>query len=431
MLSPADAALVKRDTAIPGLATLLDQEAFAGVLQGTLTEQTIEAVSARYVRYKPGENCLVAYEVSTDTGEMHLYAKARRPGRRTKYRATTTSPAAVGCVTGGSDTLKALSIALYAMPDDAKLPALARLDDAGEQARLLEALMPGQPAFRGAAVRRLRYKPERRYVGQVVGEHGECAVLKLYSEAEYRAARRGADAFSCAGTPWLARPIGISDEYQALAYEWLPGCSLDAAMRTSERSSELPARAGAALAELHMQSATGLAAEERDDPAAPLVAAAESIAALCPELGPRARNLANRLAADLAQSRVAPCPIHGDFYADQVLVFGDAVTLLDLDNAGYGDPAADLGSFVAHSLRDTLCGMGSPREAQTAAADLLAGYQAHRPDVLLRNLPTYTAAALLRLAPEAFRYRKVDWPAEMRMILGYAEQVLAHGYVST
>jgi len=431
MLSPADAALIKRDTAIPGLATLLDQEAFAGVLDGALTGRTIEAASARYVRYKPGKNCLVAYDVTTDAGEIHVYAKARRPARQTEEQAASTSPAAASCATGGSDMLKALSIALYVMPHDRRLPALAWLDDAGAQARLLEALMPGRPEFWRAPVHRLRYKPERRYVGQVVGEHGERAILKLYTEAEYRAARRGADAFSFADKPRLARPIGISDEYQALAYEWLPGCSLEVAMRTSERSSELLVLAGAALAELHMQPATVLAAEEPDDPAAPLLAAAGSIAALCPDLGPRVRNLACRLAADMVESKVTPCPIHGDFYADQVLVSGDAVTLLDLDNAGYGDPAADLGSFVAHALRDTLRGRGSPRDAQTAASGLVAGYLAHRPDTSLRNLPTYTAAALLRLAPEAFRYRMVNWPAEMQMILEYAEQVLAHGYVST
>lgn len=61
--------------------------------------------------------------------------------------------------------------------------------------------------------------------------------------------------------------------------------------------------------------------------------------------------------------------IHRDFYPDQVRVQGDRLWLLDLDLCCQGDPALDIGNFIAHiteqSLRDT--GDAATLEAQAVA----------------------------------------------------------------
>src|SRR5438093_10692997 len=82
MLSAADAQFVRRDSALPGLATMLDPEAFAGALAPFMP--AIDPGSARieYVRYKPGKSCIVAYRVGVGGMEGKLYAKALPALRR-------------------------------------------------------------------------------------------------------------------------------------------------------------------------------------------------------------------------------------------------------------------------------------------------------------------------------------------------------------
>jgi aminoglycoside phosphotransferase (APT) family kinase protein len=41
-------------------------------------------------------------------------------------------------------------------------------------------------------------------------------------------------------------------------------------------------------------------------------------------------------------------PVHRDFYDKQVLIGEKRVTLVDVDTLAWGDPALDLGNFLAH-----------------------------------------------------------------------------------
>ena len=66
VLSPADADLVRRDSALPGLATLLDPEAFLATLRQAMPAVGGVAASITYVRYKPGTSCLVGYRIQGD-----------------------------------------------------------------------------------------------------------------------------------------------------------------------------------------------------------------------------------------------------------------------------------------------------------------------------------------------------------------------------
>lgn len=50
----------------------------------------------------------------------------------------------------------------------------------------------------------------------------------------------------------------------------------------------------------------------------------------------------------------SPGPIHRDFYADQVIVSGDRLYVIDLDLFSCGDPELDIGNFVAHVTEQAL-----------------------------------------------------------------------------
>src|SRR5256712_7362784 len=54
----------------------------------------------------------------------------------------------------------------------------------------------------------------------------------------------------------------------------------------------------------------------------------------------------------------ALCGIHRDFYADQVIVDGERLFLLDFDLYCEGDPALDIGNFLGHVTEQSLRTLG-------------------------------------------------------------------------
>src|SRR5207249_1246189 len=139
----------------------------------------------------------------------------------------------------------------------------------------------------------------------------------------------------------LARMLGGSDAHRLIAFEWLPG-------RTLLESPDAPLdRVGAALVALHAQRPDGLEVWTREAEVADLNAVAKEVAFICPWLAGGVENLAARLAERLAEAPPMRVSVHGDFSGNQVLVDGESVAIIDLDWAGYGDPADDLGNFLA------------------------------------------------------------------------------------
>ncbi len=63
--------------------------------------------------------------------------------------------------------------------------------------------------------------------------------------------------------------------------------------------------------------------------------------------------------------------IHRDFYADQILVSGNRLVLLDLDLYCEGDPGLDIGNFTAHMTEYALRELRSPDALKEAEAALV------------------------------------------------------------
>ena len=56
---------------------------------------------------------------------------------------------------------------------------------------------------------------------------------------------------------------------------------------------------------------------------------------------------AERVATHMAREQVTPCLCHNDFYGPNFLVRGDDMWLIDWEYSAMGDPACDIGNFVA------------------------------------------------------------------------------------
>ena len=406
---------MRRDPALPGLGTLLDPRAFAARLRAAHPGAEVGAAAATYVRYKPRTSCLVSYRVELRGTHHHVYAKAYGPkaeGKLDKRRERR----------GKRLVFDDLDVAVHLFPDDHQLPALAGLGDACARPRLLERIVPERPDLWSGEIVGIRYKPERRYVGRLGTAAGGTAALRLYAKSELRRAHAAAGAVASDRELVVPRLLGRSDGLRALALEWLPGRSLEDSLLDPRTEPDALAVVAAALARLHEQRPPEPRDARRvDETAAAVAAAADGVATVLPAVEARARELGRRLAARLAALTFVPRMIHGDFTADQVLLAGDTAGILDLDRAGPGHPAADLGSFLARLECDVMSGALDRNRAESFAGELVEAYRQRTSHASELPVDLYAAAALLRLAVEPFRRREPDWPDRTETILAAAE----------
>jgi Phosphotransferase enzyme family len=417
MLSRADADLVRRDPALPALGTALDPEAFAAVLRRIMPDSVVEPGQISYVRYKPGMSCLIGYRFASGKLAPFVSAAAFRANAQIKLNKARSRP--------GRTVLDELALVVSVFPHDDKLNALERLADPNRRQRMLMKLLPELPKLWAGDIVPIRFKPDRRYVATLSVEGIPEAVLKFYGRDGFDSAWRSALAFQSGATFRIPALLGCSPRRRALAWQWLPGRSLTAAMNDERFLPRSVAAVGAALAELHGQLAAPLESRPRHTEAASLPAVAKWVAHICPSLSHRAHRLADRLARRLAEMPAENQSLHGDFYASQVLLDGTSIRLTDFDEAFRGDPAHDLGTFLAHLEANAVrCHLPRDLVAPVTAA-LVDGYRdCARDGVTDDRIALYTSVGLLRLAAHPFRSREPLWPKRTAAILERADKIL-------
>jgi Ser/Thr protein kinase RdoA (MazF antagonist) len=424
-----DADLARRDPAVPGLAVLLDPDAFAGALRAALPDAAILSVEPTYVRYKPGTNCLVAYTANLPSGMADLHAVAYRrddPDRLAKPTERPSVPALQGAgALPGRLVLRDEVTVVSFFPNDGGLRTLSRLAEPDAWRALLRRMSPDRPDLWDASVSTLAYKPERRYVARVDTDAGPQAVVKFYTENGYPRARVNAKAFTSRGILLVPPRAGGSKRHRLLAFEWMGGRLLSDSLMEPGFDLAQMERVGAALAEIHAQDTGGVEPLSREAEASSLLSAASGLAFLCPDIAGRAERLARDVAARLVEMPPVLRPVHGDFYAGQVLLSDGHVVALDFDSAYAGDPAADLGLFAAHLERGELRGTVPRGMAGPVGDALLSGYERVAGPVDRQRVGLYAAAGLLSLAPHAFRGRQPDWPQATEAIISRAESALS------
>ena len=408
MSSPGDRDLVTRDRELPGLGLLLDATAFLAALRESLPSVALEAARLEYLRYKPGTNVLAAYRLQVAGEPVQVYAKSVSPAHRTKAARDLLRPGAHGPLGRGLVGLADGLTVVRAFPNDAKLPALVHLDRSARHGAPGLGLGPG-------SLTTLRYKPERRWVCRFdPAAGGRPVVLKAHGPHRFAAAVRGADAFRDGEVLRLAPRGPRWTDLQVLGAGWLGGRLLDTALAGREAQAAL-ALTGRALAELHAQRVTSLPVLTREAEVASLQAVGQGVSWLLPSLRLPLGRVCGDLAARLAGAPPRQQPVHGDCYAKQILVQAGTVGLLDLDQAALGDPALDLGLFLAHLERDVLRGRLDASTLPGYRAALLQGY-ADLAGGTPEQVPLYTATSLLRLLPDPFRHREPAWEEQTRAL---------------
>jgi hypothetical protein len=418
MLGRAEIALVERERELPGLRLLLDDARFCERLATLLPDRGVRAARGVYLRYKPRTSCLVSYRVLCRDGELDVHALARRRGERKLEKARRS---AARHERPRLFLLEDDAVVVALFPEDNELPVLARLAEPSTRRELLGRLLGRDPGVDGSLVR-VRYKPERRWVGRLTPDAGPTAVVKAYARAGLDAALRGGRAWIDRPPLRVARLLGALPERGLIALEWIAGRALGEALREGQAGTREVALAGEALACVHGQPASGLPTESPSAQARRVLSASAAVGFVQPELSARAARLARVVSDRLAAQAVAVVSTHGDFHAGQVLLTDGAAAVIDFDEAAQGAPASDLASFLAHLEWQASAGSASQTEALGQA--LLDGYARKAPPPSSGELALNTAAALFRIAPHFFRDRDPAWPERTEAVLDRIESLL-------
>lgn len=418
---PAEEALIRREVDLPGLGLVLDPERMRARLASLLPEAGVSAVRAVYLRYKPRTSCLVSYRVATGGGELDVHATARARGGAEKLE----KARARGARSNRDSDLFVLedcAVVVSVFPEDARLPGLRWLDSPERRQRLRRGVLGGDVP--PGALTRLRYKPERRWVGCLSGGNAPRVFLKVHTAAEFEGGLRGS--LLLQGEPALRIPrlLGMMATKGVLALEWIDGQPLGEALLAGEAGEEETRFAGEALAHLHRQPPPRLPLRTPSLDAERLRSAADTLGFLQPDLADRAGNLARELAARVVAQPPCERPMHGDFHAGQVLLSDGAPVLIDFDEAVLGDPAGDLGSFLAHLERDEAAGLLPPWRRSPVADALVEGYARAASPPPEPDIRLHAAAALFQLAAQFFRDRDPSWPERTYSVLDRVESLL-------
>ncbi|MGE4178433.1 MAG: phosphotransferase [Limisphaerales bacterium] len=422
MLEDADRDLIRRDGSLPGLGTLLDDAQFLDRLRRANPGRAVAWARLSYLRYKPGTNCLAAYEVGIEGGRARVHGKAWTRGvASTRVERRGGMGAEGEALMGWADESE--GVVAGAFPWDEKLPSLRRWVDVEFRSRFFSERR-GMDRLAGAVgLRVLNHKPERRLVAALLCEGGvPLGVLKVHARAGFRPAYHPARKLRSGFRYAVPVLLGKSERHAAVVLGWQPGEGLDGVLADGGEGLTACASVGAALAEFH-SNPVRLDIWHRTDWVREVDGHGRMLGWLLPSVGERAARLGARLAEGVSGAPEMAAAVHGDFYSKQILLREGAVVFLDMDGARRGSAWFDLATFLAHLEIDVIRGRYPAARRERLTEAFLAGYGEVSGRRQMPGLSGCVAAVLLTQAAHCFRSRQSDWARQVVRILDRVEEL--------
>jgi hypothetical protein len=383
------------DPRLPQRDLLLDETEVARRLSASLSlrgQLPISACKRVRAKYRVGASLRVLHRVRVEGREYTIAARAFAEGEsRPAYERAARS--AVACAPLRAVLHDAeLETVFWTFPNDRRLAGLRLLRDVPpELARLF--------APEWTHSRLVAYAPEKCATAQCLDEASSVlAYAKVYADGGGRRVYEtyrvlGRQLTESAAALSLPRALTYDDTHRMLLLEPVAGSRIDGLRAGELRRGYF--QLGAALAALHsLKVPEGLPAFERLTPGR-VRQAGLVIGAARPDLQQEALSLAEELARLRVQSAGARVCLHGDVHPKNAVTRGDSFTLIDLDQCGAGDPAADLGSLLAALKYEEITGGGARPALPKLGEAFLSGYASVRTLPSARSLRWHTAAALL------------------------------------
>jgi aminoglycoside phosphotransferase len=398
------------DPALPQLRSLMQPERALRLLAPWLVAEGVdeERCVLRYLRYRPGRDCAVVYELPdwnrrgawSPLLSVKAFAEAPSRERLERWERRARKTGVVGPVFGW---LAEERVLITPFPVDLRLPGLPGLlagkdlEGAltiGESPPVVASYKPGRSCLvsfdAGSPSRRLFARIHRDDRGAQV-----FAAMSRFHQSEDLAGR-------------VAEPLAYIPERRLLVQGALAGKPLTEQLGDKRRSEWIES-AARALAAVHGSPAHGECERSAEAELSSLESSGRSMLATLPEVFAVFESVVARL-ADARCPEVAATPIHGDFSAGQVLVDDARAGLIDFERVAVGDPLLDLGSFLARlpgQCEDA--GLGA-EAAEEAAAVFLSAYEDARGEAPnLQAVDWHRRVALLRSAINAVRHLRPGW----------------------
>jgi hypothetical protein len=291
------------------------------------------------------------------------------------------------------------------------MPYLVQALNPPQVQRQFEACLPilaaGNMPFRLRAIRVVRYKPGRRclieYDIQSRGAEAITLIGKVRAQGLDHATFHlmeslwnggfGAESPDGIGVP---EPMGAIPEFRMWLQRKVLGISAERLLAESGGVA-LAGRIAEAIHKLHQ---TGIRSTRLHTMADELGILRERLALVAGMKPHRENRLARILEACYTLGATTPEPtlrgIHRDFYADQVLVDGPRLYLVDFDLYCQGDPGLDIGNFVAHLTEQSLRAFGDPNALRDRELALEDRYVEFAGETTRAAVRAYTILTLVR-----------------------------------
>lgn len=398
------------DPVLPAAAHLTGEHAI-DVLGAAIDASGATLLACRpvNVQYRPGSDLIVRYSATVQRSDGST-------ARETLLAGTTHGGPHPGTVPVESTTAdgRVITAGVWRWPYD---PVLADLGQIASPARARTAL--GDLMAGPLHVEVVVYRPCERVVVRVTDADGTQLYVKLVAPAAVaplvdRHVQLGAAGLPvpfvlAAGPSWLA----MSAVHGATLRDALKG-TVDARWPTSRRFVELSQR----LQDIDLSHHAPV--RRRLDDAA---AHAAMLASVHPPEAARLASLAEHFRTESARTADrARTTVHGDLHEGQLIIADGRITgLIDIDDAGPGDPIDDLANLLGHVRFRALTSPGRSTEL-AAYADAL-----HREliDVVdPHELAVATAAVLTGLATGPFRIQQPGWRDSVTAVLDVASSLV-------
>lgn len=194
----------------------------------------------------------------------------------------------------------------------------------------------------------------------------------------------------------VARPWGVVREWSMWLQEKVKGQTAWRALQSSAGPT-IAKQIGYALTKLHDACLVLPSIHTIDDEMRILYDRLSQAADLAPHLAGRILRLGDACQEIVGEHvRGAHCPVHRDFYPDQMLIDGNRIVLVDFDLLCRGEAAIDIGNFRAHLWEHSLCYPLDTRSYTACDAALVNEYVRHRPAVTIASIDVYTVLSLTR-----------------------------------
>ncbi len=420
------------DAALPQLKDVLNRSKMKEVFQEALFPEgrlQVEACSIERVKYKPGKNCLLCYQLEIRDRMTQQVARQRlstrifeKGGAISRFKKAQSQTMVMPSFGRPVSHISALDMVIWAFPNDRKLQGLPKITD---PTHLKEKMLPDliRAAFGpGWSVTELsnevvHYVPEHTCTVRVslrlqnFGSN-KTKTLTLYGKTYYneegREAHRMMEALWASegrrdGELKMAKPLGYDPETKTLWQFGLPGATLLDQEMTAPRFPALLEGAASTVAALHHSSLSCASSVRLPDLLVQLEGMKRFLSEAWPSCQETLRSLVNRLIDQSSYLKEQPdVTLHGDLHFKNFIVDGDDVFLIDLDNLCHGAPLQDIGSFLAGLLYRGLMTHVPGEQLEKVGNQFIKEYEKRVPWTVSRwDLGWYIAAALIN--QRAFR----------------------------